>query len=366
MKGLSHFIMGLAIATCFATAVRATVMEGSLILLLGGIFGVLADTIDFRVAKYMEKQDYEVDPDPENFDPQVVAQTMADAINQAYVEQRTIKIQFHTMKMSADLWRRYSIQIDTYAKEIRCKLGPIVTTGKSEIPGTTPPPEAGTGIARLVPEVIHTYEADTHVDIFSGSDFAFVPEGDKIRIDFIPFHRQWSHSFTFPLLLFPIGFLIYGLNEMGYTASLIILFAYWGHVMLDQTGMLGSNLFPPFTHKRSQGMMLTRAMNSFGNFAVNYTNIMIMVWNVNYFTPGKMIVGSQWAEWLSIGVDSWLFYWVGLANLLILYALIPISFVYLMAKIHTKYYKPERKEDKNIEAKMQQEALASVKESLAE
>lgn len=60
MKGLTHFLVGIAVATCFGTAMRASMAEASFILILGGMFGILSDTLDFRFARYIEKHDYEV------------------------------------------------------------------------------------------------------------------------------------------------------------------------------------------------------------------------------------------------------------------------------------------------------------------
>ena len=51
MKGISHFITGVAIATFFPEVVRAGGV-GSLLPMLGGIGGILPDTIDFKFARY--------------------------------------------------------------------------------------------------------------------------------------------------------------------------------------------------------------------------------------------------------------------------------------------------------------------------
>lgn len=51
MKGISHFITGVAIATFFPEVVRAG-GAGSLLPMLGGVGGILPDTIDFKFARY--------------------------------------------------------------------------------------------------------------------------------------------------------------------------------------------------------------------------------------------------------------------------------------------------------------------------
>ena len=50
MKGLTHFISGIAVATFFPQAVHMATQDQSFILCLGGIFGILPDTLDFKFA----------------------------------------------------------------------------------------------------------------------------------------------------------------------------------------------------------------------------------------------------------------------------------------------------------------------------
>ena len=194
------------------------------------------------------------------------------------------------------------------------------------------------------------------MDIFSGPDFAFVPEGDHIRIDFIPFHRKWTHSLTVPFLFMPIGFLLYGWNEMGYTASLIILFSYWGHVLLDQTGMMGSNLLPPFTKKRTKGLGLARSNDAIGNFFTNYMCGAIALWNINYFSPHQ-VLGSDFVRWFGI-TGYWPAYFVGLANLFVYYVIPVLVPLYIISKLYMKYHQPEEGEEGLPETATKEERAA--------
>ena len=52
MKGIAHFITGVAIATMFPEVVEQAA-GGSLLPVLGGIAGILPDTIDFRFTRYL-------------------------------------------------------------------------------------------------------------------------------------------------------------------------------------------------------------------------------------------------------------------------------------------------------------------------
>ena len=359
MKGLTHFLTGLAIASCFPLAVEATIRETSLILFLGGMFGIMADTLDFRIAKFLEPHDYDIDPSPDDINPTEIARAMALAIDEAWYKQKTVQIQFHTIKMSADLWQRYSLTIDTDNKKIKCEIGPLVTTGKSPLPETEPPEDQRYGEWPYAANVLHTYDRANHVDIFSGPDFAFVPEGDHIRVDFIPFHRKWTHSITFPFLLMPLGFVFYGINEMGYIASLIILFAYWGHVLVDQTGMMGSNLFPPFTKKRSKGLGLCRSSDAIPNFFTNYSMVALTIWNVNYHNPEGITFGSTWATALGV-TDYWPFYIVGLLNFFAYYVFIPLLCIYIITKTWHKFFVSSEEDELVGEEARQVEMMKSM------
>ena len=64
MKGITHFVTGVAIATFFPEVVQQAA-GGSLMPMLGGIGGILPDTLDFRFARYLERYDVEIDPGAE-------------------------------------------------------------------------------------------------------------------------------------------------------------------------------------------------------------------------------------------------------------------------------------------------------------
>ena len=59
MKGFTHFMSGIAVASCFPQAVHMASQEQSFILCLGGIFGILPDTLDFKLARYFHRSDFE-------------------------------------------------------------------------------------------------------------------------------------------------------------------------------------------------------------------------------------------------------------------------------------------------------------------
>jgi membrane-bound metal-dependent hydrolase YbcI (DUF457 family) len=302
MKGFTHFMTGIAIATCFGIAVRASVDQMSQIIILGGLFGYLPDFLDFQVSRFLVDFDYEVDPTLErSIDPQRIADMFVEAIHKARDSGKVTKIKFNTMKMGADTWRQYGIMVDAEKSRIVVKVGPIVTTGKTPLPGTEPPADEGVGIAYYKANLIHTYEAWTYADIMSGPDYSIIPEKDgSLRLDFIAWHREWSHSITAGLAVAPLGLLLYlGLTaafagqwvfdvEMSIVAFMICLYGYWIHVIVDQFGVMGSNLFPPFTKKRSKGLGLFHSGLSIANFGTNWISVAVILYNLNYWATERV------------------------------------------------------------------------------
>ena len=64
MKGLTHFMTGVAAASCFPAAVEAGSRGNPLYFILGGVFGILPDTIDFKFLRFFQRRDIEITPDP--------------------------------------------------------------------------------------------------------------------------------------------------------------------------------------------------------------------------------------------------------------------------------------------------------------
>jgi hypothetical protein len=54
MKGIAHFVTGVAIATFFPEVVESAA-QGSLLPMLGGVAGILPDTLDFKFVRYLER-----------------------------------------------------------------------------------------------------------------------------------------------------------------------------------------------------------------------------------------------------------------------------------------------------------------------
>jgi len=291
MKGITHFITGVAIATFFPEVVHQAA-GGSLLPMLGGIFGILPDTLDFKFARYFERYDEEIDPGPEP-DAREIAERVVAAMRRAYETGKPQNVMLHTIRLGADLWRQYVIRFDPEQNEVAVRIGPIVNTGQAPLPGSEPPPlpippnggERG-GEVRLkvgVP-MVHTYDAENRIDIFSGPSFKFVRQGDQLHVHFLDWHRRWSHSLTLAAAVGVVTGLLFG-KWAGIVAGL----GFAGHVLEDQLGFMGSNLFYPFTKGRAIGLQLLRSGDAVPNFLTVWTAVALILFNLDRFSAAPRL-----------------------------------------------------------------------------
>ena len=291
MKGISHFTSGLAFGTFIYEALQLVYMERSFIVVLGGVFGLLPDFLDFRFARFIERFTYEVEPDHFNHDPWKIAQTVAKAIDEAGENPgKKVSVKFYTVKYGPDSWRQYSIWFDPVTKEVRVKIGPIVTTAQVPLPGSEPSMLEGTGSAKYHYDVVGLYSDEIKVDIFSGPSMTFYrhPGTDEVEAMFIEWHRRWSHAFTTGAFLAGILALImlpFAGIEKAWIAFRVSVIGYSAHVIEDQMGHLGSNLFWPFTKFRTKGFGWWHASDALPNFGTVTLSWMIIIWNVNATAP---------------------------------------------------------------------------------
>ena len=286
MKGIAHFITGVAIATFFPEVVRQAA-GGALLPMLGGIFGILPDTLDFKFARYFERYDLEIDPGPEP-DAHEIAERVVGAMRRAYKTGKPQNIMLHTIRLGADLWRQYAIRFDPEQEEVAVRIGPIVNTGRVPLPGSEPPPlpippdggERGGEIrVKVGVPMVHTYDAENKIDIFSGPSFKFERRGDQLHVHFLNWHRRWSHSLTLAAAVGIVAGLLF-----GKWAGVVVSLGFAGHVLEDQLGFMGSNLFYPFTKQRTTGAQLLRSGDGVPNFLTVWTSVALILFNLDRFS----------------------------------------------------------------------------------
>lgn len=291
MKGISHFSVGVALATFIPGAMERALSNHSFDFLVAGVFGLLPDTLDFKFARFFEREDYVIDPDPRNLDANAIAQTIARAIEQANSTGKEIRVRFHTINLGPDRWRQYFVFFDTEKSEVVVKIGPIVTTSQLPLDGTQFPQERSIARVKVPVKLIYNYDKPTQIDILSGPTLSFKKRdgskehkqemdtgtsSDKVEALFIPWHRQWSHSFTLGLYLGIITTLLF-----GWYWGLMVAVPFWGHVAVDCFGYMGGNLFWPFTKERTGGLKFWHASQSLPNFFAVWASILVVIYNAN-------------------------------------------------------------------------------------
>lgn len=293
MKGIVHFLSGIAVATFFPDAVNAAAAQSSFVLVLGGIAGLLPDTLDFRLSRFLERPDVVIDPSPANPDPEAIASRVAEAIDRAASTKQRVVIQLRTMRLGPDLWRQYFLRFEAENRTVVVKLGPVVNTSQMTVPeGESDAETRGHGDAATQTEarasvnapMCPQYENETQIDIFSGPSFALEWRKGRVEIDFIPWHRRWSHSFTLAATLGVFAGVLF-----GPTAGAITACGYAVHILEDQLGYLGSNLFFPFTRRRVPGLKLLHSGDAVPNFFAVWTMLAIILFNLDRFSPAPRI-----------------------------------------------------------------------------
>ncbi|MGD2148330.1 MAG: metal-dependent hydrolase [Anaerolineae bacterium] len=294
MKGIAHFVTGIALATLFPQVVgRAS--EGSLLPVIGGIAGILPDTIDFKFLRYFEQHTLEIDPGPDP-DPWGIAEQVAAAMRRAYESGESQDVMLHTIRLGGDLWRQYTIRFDSERGEVAVRVGPVVSTGQVPLPGSEPQDGEEARI-KVGPPMAQTYPGETDIDIFSGPSFRFERQADALQVRFLPWHRRWSHSVTLAAALALGTSGLWALHQLlvdgrststSLWAGVVVGLGLLGHILEDQLGFMGSNLLYPFTRARTRGLGLLRSGDAIPNFLTVWSAAMLIVFNLDRFSaqPG--------------------------------------------------------------------------------
>ena len=384
MKGVTHFLVGVATASCFPLAVRSAYDDKSYLILLGGLFGIMCDTLDFKFARYFWKHDYRVRMTEDHLDPVAPAETIAKAIDEAAATGRSVHVKLDILRYSTNYYRTYSVLIDDRKKQVTCVIGPLKTMSHCMARGENMPGEEAkkravetegpvavlekfakeapglphsmptptlSHVATFKADLNNTYYSDTEVGIFSGPDFDFRPQKDgRIRMDFIPWHRRWTHSVTLGLLMGPIGFSMFAnwnawlagnltafATPYAVNAFFISILAFWAHVLVDQTGHLGSNLLPPFTKFRSLGWQWCTSGSPFANLMVNYISVAVILWNMNVYAPTPIFT-LPWANGISGEWTNMAYCLISLLNYMAVVIALPLLVFYLIVRLYRRLY----------------------------
>ena len=305
MKGFSHFMSGVAVASCGPWAVEAALHQNPIFFILGGACGILPDTLDFKFYRFFYKHDVYVEPDPANPDPQKVADDVARAVQMAVDGHRYVRLKLSSIRLGADFWQQYTVRFDNVSHEVTCQFGPVVNTGQVPVAGTENRYPA-LGRAHIAADVIQTYDSPLKVDIFDGPTAGFAPRPDgNFDLEFLPWHREWSHALTIGLflgILWMLGCFVPALFgktiaacwTLGWQGFVTIAGCYAIHVVEDQLGHMGSNLFFPFTKKRTEGLHWMHSGDGLPNFTAVWLSCLIIFYNLSLNQPALLQPFPLW------------------------------------------------------------------------
>ncbi|MEX2690705.1 MAG: metal-dependent hydrolase [Candidatus Njordarchaeia archaeon] len=337
MKGVVHYFVAAAIVSLLPFVMELSVEQKSLIIVLGAIAGLLPDYIDFKIAKFFERVDEEILPDWPYPDSQKIARKIAMMIDESWNTKKTLNLQLHTIKVGPNLWRKWYVTFDSERKKVKVMVGPITTTGGKDFPETINdiPEELRKGEADFNAPLFYRYKDNViKMRAFTGPMIAFKPTEDYLEVEFLPWHRRWSHSITiaavFSMILWVLSYILTLDINITNIITLAFFVGYNTHIITDQPGYMGSNLFWPITKKRIRGFKIAESMDPFMNFFTFYLAIMILLWQMNTaITPHPIDFALKFGSLVIPSIISFIILWV----------MLPEAVILLLRK---RYWKPPK------------------------
>jgi membrane-bound metal-dependent hydrolase YbcI (DUF457 family) len=141
----------------------------------------------------------------------------------------------------------------------------------------------GEGRAQVRAPILHTYDGEITIDIFSGPSLTFERAGGEVQVTFLRWHRAWSHSLFMALVVGAAGLLI------APVAGLVMALATLTHAAQDQMGYMGCNWLFPFTRERTMGLKLMRSGDAIPNFLTVWVSLAIILLNLDRFSTAPSI-----------------------------------------------------------------------------
>lgn len=193
VNNLSHFAVGVTVASCFPGAVRAAVAGNPAYMLLGGVCGVLPNILDRSSLSAPREIDVSVVLDPSRPDAATLADGFAFAVWRAVAAGTPVRVALCSVPANRQTWQRYTIRLDVRGCAVRAHLGPVVDAAgaavRSPLHGTR-----GKAGASLPRGVRLGCAATTTVGVGAGAHFLVAPEEDGgARIRAVHPHRGCFH-----------------------------------------------------------------------------------------------------------------------------------------------------------------------------
>jgi hypothetical protein len=266
MKGIAHFASGLCLASFIPGVVEAAA-GGSLLIALGGACAMLPDTLDFRLARFLERHDADIAPSRDDLDAQRIADALAEQVWLAERDGRPRTVQLHPLRLSAAEWATYAVEFDTARGEV------VATLDRDGLPRR----------ARAGP-MRYDYDGPLRVDELGGPSLKLAPGGGRVAIEFLPWHRLWSHSLVLAAALGAAAAIL-----LEPAAGLAAAAGFTVHILEDQLGYMGSNLFAPFSRRRTDGLKLLHSGDPIPNLVTVWVSLALLLLNLDRAQPAPLL-----------------------------------------------------------------------------
>jgi LexA-binding, inner membrane-associated putative hydrolase len=255
MKGIAHFASGLA-AAALVPGVAERAAEGSLLIALGGLAAMLPDWLDFRFARFLSHRDIHVAP-ATGADAQAAAAQLLASLQDAWSRARagtTWVVQLHPLRVGVNAWVTWSLRFAESPARIE------VTVGESVVWAETP------GLS-------YGYDGALEIGELGGPALTFAPlPAGGVSVSFLAWHRAWSHSLVLAAAL-GLCLAVCVSPLAGWVSGL----GYAVHVLEDQLGYMGSNLFWPFTRTRGGGLRWMHSGDTLPNALTVWLSLMLVL-----------------------------------------------------------------------------------------
>jgi hypothetical protein len=142
------------------------------------------------------------------------------------------------------------------------------------------------------------------VDVFSGTSLGFRPHQEGVGVEFLPWHRRWSHSLIVALLAGAVVAVLLGPLAGGMITLGAVI-----HILEDQLGYMGSSLLYPFARAmpRSRGLGLFHSGDALPNLLTVWLSAVLLLINLGRFSsaplfdPWRLLVLGLALPWVMIG-----------------------------------------------------------------
>jgi hypothetical protein len=233
--------------------------RGGLLIALCGLCAMLPDTLDFKLVRYLEKADADIVPAVLAPDAQQIADDIAMQMYLASQTGHSRVVHLHPARKTVSEYVLYSIRFESLTGDV------IVTL---DLDGSRGSAHVG--------KLDYTYDGELHIEELGATSLRFSACGDSIRVEFLPWHRVWTHSLVVALVM-SLAFGILLEPRVG----LIAFLGYTVHVLEDQLGYMGSSLFAPISMKRVNGMGFLHSGDAIPNVVTVWISLALLLLNLD-------------------------------------------------------------------------------------